>query len=346
MTILQIITLSELGGAQSVVATLSNRLCKEHKVIVVAGEGDGSFWKILDPDIKQVYCTYLKRRISPLNDIRTLLFFIGLYRRYRPDIIHLHSSKAGVLGRLAFPKNKIIYTVHGFDSIRLAHPHFIFIERLLQRRCRAIVGVSEYDVETLRAEGIIHHVYKIFNGIEKQERIDTQPFLFSKAYKKTILCIARIVPQKNHQLFLDIAKALPQYAFVWIGNQQGMSNTPSNTFFLGNIAHAAAYCRYADLFILPSNYEGLPMVIIEAMSHALPIVASNVGGVAEIVRNHINGFTIQNDRDCFVKAILSITENSTTSKQLSINSLRIFKKELTAKQMVDAYLQLYKNTEE
>lgn len=346
MKILQIITLSELGGAQSVVANLSNRLCREHEVIVVAGEGDGSFWKILDPAIEQVHCPTLKRRISPLNDVRTLLFFIGLYRRYRPDVVHLHSSKAGALGRLAFPKHKIVYTVHGFDSIRLAHRRFVFIERLLQRRCKAIVGVSGYDVETLRAEGITHHVHKVFNGIETEDGQDVRPFPFSKDYEKTILCIARIVPQKNHRLFLAIAEALPQYAFVWIGNQQEMPHTPPNTFFLGNMAHAGAYCRYADLFILPSNYEGLPMVIIEAMSHSLPVVASNVGGVAEIVRNNINGFTVPNDRDCFVKAILSATESLAVRNRLGSNALRIFQEELTAEQMVRAYMQLYKGTGE
>ena len=341
MKILQIITLSELGGAQSVVANLSNRLCREHVVTVVAGEGDGSFWKILDPAIEQVHCPYLKRRISPLNDLGTLLFFLRLERKLRPDVVHLHSSKAGALGRLAFPKHKIVYTVHGFDSIRLAHHRFIFIERLLQRRCKAIVGVSGYDVETLRAEGITHNVCKVFNGIEADHRQDIEPFPFSKDYEKTILCIARIVPQKNHRLFLALAEALPQYAFVWIGNQQPMPDTPPNTFFLGNIAHAGAYCRYADLFILPSNYEGLPMVIIEAMSHSLPVVASDVGGVGEIVRNNINGFTVQNDRDCFVKAILLSLKSLAFHNQLGSNALRIYQEELTAEQMVRAYLRLY-----
>ena len=77
---------------------------------------------------------------------------------------------------------------------------------------------------------------------------------------------------------MSIATLLPDYAFVWIGNQSEVKEYPKNVFFMGNIPDAGKYNSIADLFILPSNYEGLPMVILEAMSAGKPVVASNVGG--------------------------------------------------------------------
>jgi glycosyltransferase involved in cell wall biosynthesis len=165
MKILQIVTLSELGGAQSVVAGLSNALARDHKVIVIAGEGDGKMFQMLENNIERIKLNRLRRKISPLNDLLTIFSFLKLYMKYKPDIVHLHSSKTGILGRLVFPKNKTVYTVHGFDSIRLAYRKYLPIERFLQNRCKAVVAVSRYDERNLKDEHITHNVRCVYNGL-------------------------------------------------------------------------------------------------------------------------------------------------------------------------------------
>lgn len=345
MLILQVITGSGLGGAQSVVACLSNALCREHRVVVVAGEGDGKFWTQLDERIKREPCPTLKRSISPLNDLRTIVALRQLWRKYRPDVVHLHSSKAGMLGRVAFPKGRIVYTVHGFDSIRLAYRRLLPVERLMQYRCAAIVGVSQYDERNLRAEGITHQVSVVYNGIEDMPREvgKSLPWPVPNTYAKSVLCIARLSPPKRLDLFLDVAQCLPQYAFVWIGNQHDMDqeDMPSNVFFLGNRPVAARYCTKADLFMLPSNYEGLPMVILEAMAAGLPIVASNVGGVNEIVRDGINGYAVTNDATLFASRIDGILSDSARQAAFSHASRKRFERDLTVGHMVDGYMKIY-----
>ena len=205
MRILQIITLSDLGGAQSVVANLANSLIEiGHEVIVAAGEGDGKMWSILRPEIKQIQCKHLKRALSPLNDFLTVIDFLKIYWKYKPDIVHLHSSKAGMLGRMAFPSRKVIYTVHGFDSIRLAYRKFLPIERFMQRACKAIVGVSRYDERHLKEEEITHNVSVVYNGIRKLQPLNEDPFAIIDGYKAKILCIARLSPPKNSELFMDL----------------------------------------------------------------------------------------------------------------------------------------------
>lgn len=341
MKILQVITLSELGGAQSVVANLANALCHDYDVIVAAGEGDGKMWNMLDGNVVIHQCKHLIRKISPIKDVLALLELRKLYNKYKPDIIHLHSSKAGLLGRLAFPSHKIIYTVHGFDSVRIAHRNFLPIEKFMQKFCNAIVGVSQYDYNNLISEGITHNVSFVYNAIFTPNTANViKPKVFDK-YQKIVLSIARVSPQKNHNLFIDVSRRLPQYGFIWIGNQETIENLPSNCHFIGNIPNAAALCQYADLFCLPSNYEGLPMVIIEAMSLGNPIVASDVGGVKEIVLNGENGYTLINDVDIFASKIEYILSNDSLQLEMGAKSKEIFKNRLTIDKMVDGYLKIY-----
>lgn len=341
MRILQIITLSELGGAQSVVINLANKLSENHEVIVAAGEGDGKIWQMLYPNVKQESCEHLKRALSPLNDFLTIVDFLKLYRKYKPDIIHLHSSKAGMLGRFAFPSKKVVYTVHGFDSIRLVYRKFLPIERIMQRFCKAIVGVSKYDETNLKQEGIFRNVYCVYNGISRLTVSPDIHFALTDKYAKIVLCIARLSPPKKSDLFMSVAELLPQYAFVWIGNQSEVNEHPNNVYFLGNISNAGVYCSVADLFMLPSNYEGFPMVILEAMSFGKPIVASNVGGISEIVTNGKHGFTVENTPEDFAEKITYILENASIYQSFSTHSLERFDKDLTVDKMVDSYLDIY-----
>lgn len=342
MKILQIITLSELGGAQSVVINLANKLCENNEVIVVAGEGDGKMFDLLDKSIRTDRILSLVRRLSPLNELKAIFEMRRLYQKYRPDIIHLHSSKASLLGRLAFPSNKIVYTVHGFDSIRLAYRKFLPLERLLQRRCAAIVGVSKYDEHNLITEGINNNVSYVYNGIYEPESLCVDPFYKMRKYDGIILCIARLTPQKKHTLFIDVAKRLPDCAFVWIGNQKEPDfDYPDNVFFMGNIKGAGAYSEYADLFFLPSNYEGLPMVIIESLSKGTPVVASSVGGITEIL-DGCNGWAVENSADKMsdtIKHYLGMPEDE--KKRMSVYAKQAFRKGFTVNQMTQGYLEIY-----
>ena len=341
MKIIQIITLCELGGAQSVVINLANKLSEEHEVIVAAGEGDGKMFTMLKPNVKIERLPHLQRALSPKNDFLTIFDMRKLYQIYKPDIIHLHSSKAGMLGRVAFPSSKVVYTVHGFDSIRIAHRKFLPIEKWMQHACKAIVGVSKYDDINLHSENIRKNVSCIYNGIYQPEIKAKLDFNLPPQYKKTILCIARMAAPKRSDLFMDVAELLPDYAFIWIGNQHEVTDHPQNVFFLGNIPNAGTYCSIADLFMLPSNYEGLPMVILEAMSFGKPVVASNVGGISEIVENDKNGYTVENEASLFAEKIKSILENENVYQEFSRNALQRFNQDLTVDKMVDSYLKIY-----
>ena len=343
MKILHVITRSDLGGAQSVVITLANSMCQNHDVTVVAGE-DGPMWDALDKKVKKEKILEIVRPISILKDIKALFKLRNLYKSIKPDVIHLHSSKIGVLGRIVFPKYKTIYSVHGFDSIRLSYRKFLPLERLLKKRCRAIVLASNYDKKNMIEEGINSNLKIVHNGVRIPEKNTDLHIEGLEKFDKTVMCIARISPQKRFESFIEIAKILPQYAFVWIGAEKKYVDLPENVFCLESIPNAKKYIQLADVFILPSNYEGIPIVIIDALSYGKPVVSSDVGGISEIVINNQNGFVIKNNDDnIFAQKIKYILDNVEVYNDFSKKSIEIFHKSLSIEKMVEGYIQIYEN---
>jgi glycosyltransferase involved in cell wall biosynthesis len=351
--IFQVITVSEFGGAQTIVANLSQSLSKSHEIFILYG-GDGEAWGHLDPNIHLIRLNEHRKNISFKDIFLTFkLFYLRL--KYKPDIVHLHSSKMGAIGRFAFNPKKIVYTVHGFDSIRKAFHKFLIVEKFLKDRAARIIGVSQYDVDCLKEEGIKKNVKRIYNGVADYTQLDhgieespllgEQLKIIKKRYKHVVICLSRISPQKKFDLFLDIAKERPQYAFVWIGNKSPVEDTPSNVFCLGEGHSAHQYLKYADLFILPSNYEGLPMSILEALSYSVPVVASAVGGIAEIL-NGSNGFAVENTVSAFtekIDVILNQDVYSDMCKNARESYLRCFSVDKMTENYLSTYNEIYNN---
>lgn len=311
---------------------------------MAAGPKDGRMWHEISDRVKKEECPHLCRSISLKNDLLAAIELRRLYNKYKPDVIHLHSSKAGTLGRIVLPRRKVVYTVHGFDSVRLAFRKFLLVERVLQFFCKAVVSVSDYDRKNLLHEKIKRNVITINNGIALPDVSTLQPLSNFDAERKMVLTIARVASPKRVDIFVDVARLLPQYNFVWIGNQREVTEygeLPANCYFLGNIPNAGAYCSKADMLMLSSNYEGLPMTILEAMSFGKPVVASNVGGISEIVINGVNGYTSDNDAQQFADKIKSILEDDATYAKMCHNSAKIFQERLTIDKMVQGYIKIY-----
>ena len=203
MKILHIITNTELGGAQRVCIDLCNTACVEGHSVAVASMAGGYLWEQLIPNVRQYQLKHMVKPIHPTQDCKVLFEINRVLREYKPDIIHLHSSKAGVLGRIAsfFHPHRIVYTVHGFDSIRLKYRIFLPLEKILQFFSGAIVGVSQYDKNNLYSEKITKNVHVIHNGIRTQETSLAENFPVEMVDKKIVLTIARISPQKKFSYF-------------------------------------------------------------------------------------------------------------------------------------------------
>lgn len=344
MRIFHVITRSSLGGAQSVVVNLANEQVSSHEVFVISSAG-GAAWRALDPKVKVIPIAALKREISPWDIV---VFFKLLYYRfkYSPDVVHLHSSKIGVLGRCAFSPRKTVYTVHGFDSVRLANRKFLALEKLLQYWCRFIVGVSRYDLKYLLEEKIRRNVSFIYNGVFDYSRTPVPRNILSeliqekrKTFSKVVMCIARDNAQKAPDLFAEIAERNPQYFFVWIGNDSVRSNS-KNLYWAGAIPEAYLYLCFCDLFVLPSYYEGLPMCILEAFSFSKPVVASHVGGIPELL-NGKTGLAVENSVEKFTQAICYFLDDVENYSAACAAARQAYEADYNVGSMVKKYMLLY-----
>lgn len=349
---MHIVTRADLGGAQSVIMALNSCLLERDDTVICVAAKNGNFWNILDNRVTKVPLESLQREVSLIKDLLSIFHFIKLRKKYNPDIVHLHSSKAGLLGRIAFlfSKRKIIYTVHGFDSILRAYRLFLPLEKMLKFHCKKIIAVSDYDRFALIRNNI-KNVITIHNGIDDLTLKSYKPEKGVKdilqnlknSNKKIIMSIARLSNQKKFDLFEEIASKMDsnRYAFVWIGNQQTVISSYDNVFCLGEIKDAAQYLRSADIFLLTSNYEGLPISIIEAQCFSIPVVSSDVGGCNEIIKNGYNGFCVENDSDKFVEKIRDILDNFNLYIQMSINSRKRYLEFFTSQKMALQYIKVY-----
>lgn len=346
MRIFQVITVSEFGGAQTIVANLAKGLDNNCEVFILYG-GDGEAWKDLGDKVHLLKLNEHRKNIS-IKDIVLACKLLYFRFKYKPDIVHLHSSKMGAIGRVVFNPQKTIYTVHGFDSIRKAFRKFLIVEKLLKKRAYRIIGVSQYDVDCLKEEGIDNNVELVYNGVidhTESKVLITNPLVVEqlkvirKKYSHVIMCLSRISKQKKFDLFLDIARARPEYAFVWIGNKDNIDNLPTNVFCLGEVHSAHQYLKYADVFILPSNYEGLPMSLLEALSYGVPVIASSVGGITEVL-NGENGFAVQNTVEDFTEKIDLVLKED-MREIVKSKARESYLDKFTVEKMVNGYMQVY-----
>jgi len=353
MRILHIVTNADLGGAPRVVTELANRAVRDGHECAAASVPDGPFWDHLDPRVERFPLRHLRRALDPFSDPAAACEFKRLFRDWQPDIVHLHSSKAGVLGRVAAGRlrGQVVYTIHGFDTILKAHRVFLPLERILARRCGAVVPVSEYDRRNLEAAGVRGRIELVRNGVsDRRGRVPLDAAAADRLAaarrrgEVVVLSIARLAPPKRFDLFLETARRMSgaKARFFWIGNGEPIADLPPNVEALGELAEAGDYANLADLFLLLSDYEGLPMSVLEALACGKPVVASAVGGIGEAVDEGV-GALVPNEAEAIAAAVSALAGDPARREAAGKSARRRYEELFSADAMWDSYLHLYES---
>lgn len=373
MRILQIVTRSEPGGAQSVILSLSEGLAaRGHEVAIAAGlEGEGQAFAGMRKDILQIPLRAMRRSVSFVNDIPAVFEIARLYRSFRPDCVHVHTSKAAMAGRLApgVRRHRIVYTMHGFDQLRVANPRYLSLDRMLAPLCGKIVAVSRRDRMLMEREGYPARLLAQV-AVGSQDVRDLAAPWDRAAERLTdlrrgglpvVLMVARNAAPKRVDLLKELALRLAgQAVFVWIGSDapggtgmeshrgpgsgsgtQAMNAGQGEVVEPGSLAGAAAYWRFADIALLLSDHEGLPVSLVEAMSAGLPCVASAVGGIPELFSKG-GGIPVENEIGAIVSALKPLLKDSGTRSAMGAEARKVWEADFRIDRMVDAYESIYR----
>ena len=315
--ILYIVTQSEWGGAQKYVYDLVDNLSTDqYDLCVASGKSNTNELpnKLISKNVKIIRLKHLQREINLLVDLRATLELYRLIRSEQPDIVHLNSTKAGVIGSIAAflaRVPQILYTAHGWvfnePNATLKNTVYYIAEKISSYLKDDIICVSHYDERVAKKRNIRPRgrLLTIHNGINLgtlnfYEKETARELLSEKinkelpAHAHLIGAIGNLYKTKGHGFLIDAAKKLPESVFVILGEgierpyleQQIQSNRLEDRFFLpGSVINAFQFIKAFDIFALPSVKEGLSYTLLEAVASGVPIVATNVGGTPEIINS-------------------------------------------------------------
>ena len=305
------------GGVFTYLVDLSSRLATNYDITIAYGlreQTPANFKDFFPSNIRFIKVKHFERSVNPFNDIKAIFEIKRIQKKVDPDIIHLHSSKAGVIGRLAFYGNntKLFYTPHGYsflmmDQSILKRKIYKAIEWIFAKTNCTTISCSrgEYK-ETLKLTKNATYVNNGINVDELKESLQDIS-VSSSVSEHRVFTLGRICYQKNPELFNKIAESFPEIPFIWIGDGDLRDKlTAKNISITGWLQRedALKVASNSDIFILTSLWEGLPISLLEAMYMKKTCIVSKVIGNKNVIKNGCNGFVCE-DIDSFVQAVRS-----------------------------------------
>lgn len=302
------------GGVFTYIVDLANKLVDEFDMYIayaVRPQTPNDYKKYFDCRVHLIEVKSFCREINIINDVKAVREIKTIEEKIKPDIIHLHSSKAGAIGRIAFDGKKmpLFYTPHGYGFLmtnyKPAKRKIIkMIETILaKRQCTTISCSLGEHQETLR---MTRNAIYINNAVNVEKlRKSLEKVKIDAHHQFTVFTLGRICYQKNPELFNSIAEAMPHVKFLWIGDGELRNQLKApNIEITGWIEREEALKKSmnADVFILTSLWEGLPISLLEAMYMKKLCVVSNVIGNRDVIHNQDNGYVCDTVID-FVNAI-------------------------------------------
>lgn len=340
-----VITRMDLGGAQKVAFETAKRLDPEFfEATLVAGAGgmlDSKAEAALGGRFVRVMA--LRHLLSPLNDLVAFFKLVRFFYKEKIDLVHTHSSKAGMIGRAAaFVAGVpfIVHTVHGWsfhDSMR--NPMrwiFIQMERLLAHvtDVLAVVAVSCRDKGLMNLIGSPSQYTLLRAGVDlgSWASIRARYPSVSPACEVVVGCIANCKPQKNPLDFVRVAalvlKSAPQARFIYGGDGPLRAEAEvlardlgveEKVRFLGWVEDPKNLAATFDLFLLTSLWEGLPCVFPEVLVSGLPVVATSVDGASEIIHEGKNGYLCQpGDVEALAQRVVALVNKPELRARLAL----------------------------
>lgn len=352
-----------MGGGQHHLLWLAERLEKKRFTVSVICEGKGYLVDELERRGISVHALSMSNRLS----VGTLVHCVKLLRSIRPDILHTHGGTAGFVGRfsaLFVPVKGIVHTYHGIHYLHEGQNVFKRLRRLADRillsRTDRVICVAETDYQ----RGLMCGVVPSEKSTVIRNGIDVKKFATASAGRKPrtgslriIGTIGRLHEQKGHRYFLAAAAKIRQrfpgalFRIIGDGDLREELNMRISELGLGDCVQLLGLrtdipelLASMDIFALPSLWEGLPLVLLEAMAAGIPIASTNVDGVSEIIRHERDGLLVSpKDPDALAAAICRLMEDTQYAADLAKSAHERVRQEFDIERMVRSTESVYEN---
>jgi len=369
--ILHVITHLPIGGAQDNTLYTVELLDKEKYDISLCCNLDGELVERAKKieAVKLFDIPFLCRKVSPYRDIRAFLSLYKLFKEEDFTIIHTHSSKAGLLARLAAVLNKtpiVIHTIHGFafnDFMNMFKKNFfIYVEKLLAKWTDVLITVSNLNKKKIIDLNIAHEnkIKNIYSGIDlslftNKKNDDFRKELNLQNNHLLLGSVGRLSDQKDPITMIEafgiISKLFPNAHLALVGDGElkgkilekiDQLKLDGKVHLTGNKNNPWSVYHSMDLFIMSSIYEGLGRSITEALSCGVPVVCTDVEGVPEIVRDNITGILVPpKDANKLADGIIRTLNDMETAKKMAEEGRRFVKDNFDVNKMVNDIDSLY-----
>jgi len=309
-----------------------------------------------------------------LNDLKSLFEIRSLIKDFKPDLIHLNSTKISILGSIApkllLKKSKIVYTAHGWvfneDLNTIKKNFYKILERYTAFLKNKILTVSEFDKKTALQLGIKKEKLKtIYNGIKSLQlktredarstlskhlniKIKSDDFLIgsignlykNKGFGYLLNSIKQVLSENYNLKLVIIGEGEKREQLMRIIKEEKLEK---NVFLSGKIDNASALLSAFDIYVNSSIKEGLSYTILEAMQAKIPIIVTNAGGNPEMIEDGINGFVAEKkDIDDIANKIINLLQNKNKADLFALNSQEKLK-QFSLDLMVGKTFNIYKS---
>ena len=379
--VLRIINRFNIGGPIYNAVLLSAFMPEEYETLLIGGmpeENEANSLYIAEKyGVSPVLISEMQREPNLMNDNKALKKIKEIIRTFQPDIVHTHASKAGALGRKAAFDCGVPIVIHTFHG-HIFHSYFSWwktslyqlIERRLSKKTTGIIAISAIQKNELSLKYKICHPSKIkiiplgfdlspFNENLKEKREHTRNSYALEGSDIAIAIIGRLVAIKNHQMFLDIIEKVNQktrkkVVYFIVGDGEESDNIQESIKPLKEkgmdirmtswIKDIATFNAGMDIICLTSKNEGTPVSLIEAQAAGIPIIATNVGGIKDIILEDKTGYIVNTDDiDGFAEKLWELIENENKRQEMSQNGWSFVKDKFQYTKLISNMDEYYKS---
>lgn len=339
----------------------------EFEFVVVNGKDDKSESYFRYGNKVNQYTIDMYRSLNPFRDIKAIFQAVRIIKKENPDLIHCHSAKGGVIGRIAsfITNKKVVYTAHAFSFLsankKIKYYIYILFERITRlnsyflacSQSEQMLGINKVGYRASKTYYWNNAIKKIVDSdvVEPDDHIKNQEYIISigrPSYQKNPLLMVEIM-RKVHEKYPNVKFYLLGVGFY--SPMLGKMKTLVHKYGLDDIIillpwlshkETIGYLKYAQLYLTTSLYEGLPIAVLEALAMKKAIVSSDVLGNCDCVWDNKNGYLLKLERDQFVDKIGYLLTHKDILNKMSENSYSIFESRFNIENRICELEQIYK----